>query len=368
MAKQSDTIDNFEELASANGFDYPRQNIDHLTTINGLIKLVTEETFKEDALKGRTDFPAVILSIENLYGAATDYSAKNNAAASPNSGTSKQKTTYVCRVPALDVLLPMPDKIENANKFYRSFESSDVNATYSVGQKVIVQFGNMQNYTEGRIIGVLEGSSDLTYSKPTASSAFAGRGSGIGIPHVDTIPGITETYEQFCALSIPDRIKKFEPLINEACQNIGAGIVTPAHIKAFIHHETSVNPFLISRTGARGLTQFMPGTAKQYADKKEFQRYNEGIDGSNVNPHVPRQGIYLAVSFIKVLLKEYKGDLYKAAAAYNAGPGAVNKAVISGGQNWKNFLYNETKNYIADSNERSVPNLYNIYRQSTTAS
>ena len=109
-------------------------------------------------------------------------------------------------------------------------------------------------------------------------------------------------------------------------------------------------------------------TAKDYANKKDFQKYNDGINGNNVNPHVPRQGIYLAVLFIKVLLKEYEGDLYKAAAAYNAGPGVVNKAVKSRGQNWKDSLVKETANYISDDNERSVPNLYKIYKQAPTSS
>lgn len=364
MAKNA--FDNFEELASTNGLDYPRPNIDHLTTVNGLLKLVTEETFKEDSLKGMIDFPAVILSVENLYGSTTDYSAQKNSSASPQSGQATPITSYICRVPALDMLLPLPDKVENAKNFYRSFESNDPSAVYRVGQKVVVQFGNMLNYTEGRIIGILAGSEDLVYQKP--SSSIFGGDTGKGIPHIDKIPGFDGTYEQYRAMPIEEKIKKFEPIIKEACQNIGAGIVTPAHIKAFIQHESSANPFVISQTGARGLTQFMPGTAKDYANKKEFQLYNQGINGDNVNPHVPRQAIYLAVSYIKTLLTTYNGDLYKAAAAYNSGPGNVNKAINKNPGNWKIFLPDETKNYIADSNKNSVPNLYNAYKNKESTS
>lgn len=68
--------------------------------------------------------------------------------------------------------------------------------------------------------------------------------------------------------------------------------------------------FMKSHAGAQGHFQFMPATAKQY-----------GLD----DPNDLAKSAKAAAQFMSDLLKKYKGDLSKAAAAYNWGPGNVDR-------------------------------------------
>jgi len=81
-------------------------------------------------------------------------------------------------------------------------------------------------------------------------------------------------------------------------------------VRAIIHAESHFNPKAISKQGAQGLMQLMPATAKDLGVKQ---------------PLNPKQNIYGGVKHLARLLKKYRGDNKLAAAAYNAGEGAVKK-------------------------------------------
>ena len=100
--------------------------------------------------------------------------------------------------------------------------------------------------------------------------------------------------------------------------------VDPALVKAVINTESGWNPSAISRKGAIGLMQLIPGTAERF-----------GVG----NPFDPAQNIEAGTSYLKSLLVRYNGDLSKSLAAYNAGEGAVDR---SGGVPW----YPETQRYV----------------------
>jgi soluble lytic murein transglycosylase-like protein len=86
--------------------------------------------------------------------------------------------------------------------------------------------------------------------------------------------------------------------------------VDPALIRAVIHAESAFKVNAKSHQGAQGLMQLMPATA----------RYLGVADAYNADQNIRGGAQYLAE-----LLSLYQGDIRRATAAYNAGPGAVNK-------------------------------------------
>jgi Transglycosylase SLT domain len=93
-----------------------------------------------------------------------------------------------------------------------------------------------------------------------------------------------------------------------------------------IWQESRFNPVAVSRKGAQGIAQFMPGTAS-----------GRGL----VNPFEPVPALREAASYLRELRATFRGSLGLAAAAYNAGPGRV-EAWLAG----RGGLPGETRAYV----------------------
>jgi cell wall-associated NlpC family hydrolase len=99
----------------------------------------------------------------------------------------------------------------------------------------------------------------------------------------------------------------YDAMIVEAAQ---ANNVPPALVKAVVRAESGFDPNAVSRAGAQGLMQLMPTTAAGL-----------GV----TDPFDPKQNLMGGAKFLRGLLDRFNGDVSKALAGYNAGPGAVEK-------------------------------------------
>jgi membrane-bound lytic murein transglycosylase D len=127
------------------------------------------------------------------------------------------------------------------------------------------------------------------------------------------------------------------PMIEEALARHGI----PLEMKYLAIVESALNPTAISSAGAGGLWQFMVGTGKQY---------NLNVTSYQDERFDAYKSTEAACKYLKFLYNTF-GDWQLALAAYNSGPGNVNKAIRrSGGAKdfWsiKPFLPKETQGYV----------------------
>ncbi len=122
--------------------------------------------------------------------------------------------------------------------------------------------------------------------------------------------------------AVADTLRKYEDEIHSAARNSG---LDPALVLSVVMEESGGNPQALSPKGALGLMQLMPGTALEV-----------GLD----DPSDPRQNLAGGSSYLASMLDRFDGNLEVALAAYNAGPGNVDKA---GGQM---PAFAETRRYV----------------------
>ncbi|MEA3231610.1 MAG: lytic transglycosylase domain-containing protein [Thermodesulfobacteriota bacterium] len=100
---------------------------------------------------------------------------------------------------------------------------------------------------------------------------------------------------------------RYDKIITKAAKHNG---LLFSLIKSVISVESNFNPRAVSKKGARGLMQIMPGNFRTLAITDPFNPYQNIMGGS---------------LYLKRMMKRYDGQLTWALAAYNAGPEAVDR-------------------------------------------
>ncbi|MGM0844325.1 MAG: lytic transglycosylase domain-containing protein [Bacillota bacterium] len=98
-----------------------------------------------------------------------------------------------------------------------------------------------------------------------------------------------------------------QQIINKAAQKYN---IPTKLISSVISQESNFNPDAVSHAGASGLMQLMPATARGLGVTDIFD---------------PEQNVFAGTKYLRQMMDKYNGNLEMALAAYNAGPGNVDK-------------------------------------------
>ena len=199
-------------------------------------------------------------------------------------------------------------------------------------EAVISRIGQLQ----AMMAGPAPAPTQATPTSPTSfSTALQNATAGSGSATLATPATATAS-----ATSTSSSLPAGTPYAAEITSAATANGIDPALLAGLVKQESGFNPNAGSGAGARGLTQLMPGTAS-------------GLGVSNVLD--PVQSLNGGAKYLKQQLDAFGGDVTKALAAYNAGPGAVQRF---GGVP----PYSETQNYV-----RIVQANAAAYRAGTTS-
>jgi soluble lytic murein transglycosylase-like protein len=126
--------------------------------------------------------------------------------------------------------------------------------------------------------------------------------------------------------------EKMAAVVNIIDKVAGALGLDPALVKAVVKTESNFNHKAVSKAGAKGLMQLMPKTAKEMGVEDPFNAF---------------ENIWGGARYLKKMLDRHGGNLNKALAAYNWGPGNLDR-------HGDGSLPGETRRYIEAVNRNYV--------------
>ena len=207
--------------------------------------------------------------------------------------------------------------------------------------------GQIVSYKDASGKRVFVNSDPVPMSKPSKVPLLRTGADGV-------TPRATHSYSTPTEMSALERVnrEKIEDMIREVS---GRYRVDPALVRAVIETESNWNSSAVSRKGALGLMQLVPGTAHQLGVNNAFD---------------PKQNLDGGVRYLHSLLERYNGDLDRALAAYNAGPHAVDRAGgIPQYRETRDYVQKVTDSYFRPGSDR-LPRAFDaprpIYREVDT--
>lgn len=159
----------------------------------------------------------------------------------------------------------------------------------------------------------------LVLSNRRPESALAASTRSYAVPNAENV--------RATRYAAAERGREYDDIITEHSRR---NAVRSDLVRAVMQVESAFNPYAKSPKGAMGLMQLMPATMRQYGVRNAFN---------------PAENVRAGVAYLRELLDRYSNNEQLALAAYNAGPGAVDKhgQVVP--------PYRETQNYVAQINK-----------------
>ena len=197
---------------------------------------------------------------------------------------------------------------------------------------------------------------DLAYSLPDAASldaladltsAYGDANATLSIAKIATQRNLALGQHAFPVFGIPQKALDSSP-------------IEQAFVYAITRQESAFDPAATSTSGAKGLMQLMPATAKIEAGKV-------GVDFDASRLTDPHYNVTLGANHLSRLVENFNGSYILAIASYNAGPGNAKKWIEAFGDprdpsidpiDWvERIPFSETRNYV----QRVLENLQ-VYR------
>jgi len=260
-----------------------------------------------------------------------------------------RKNTIVCLLILNSLafgLKAQNDSLSNET-FINDSSTDDINEAYSDGFDLIAKYDSITSLDflfNGDVLALSVEPSDPTFSIPDSiiklQLEILNEKTPIELLYTDDVGKFIDLYARRKS-GLTERVMGLADIYFPMIEEMLDRYEMPLELKYLAVVESALNPNARSRVGATGLWQFM------YATGKGYGLYVDSYIDERRDPYLATEAACRYLSFLHAIY----GDWNLALAAYNSGPGNVNKAIRrSGGKKtyWeiRNYLPRETRSYV----------------------